>query len=337
MAATILKIKVKDIDLVLQSYDRIKIYRSTTGETGIFNELTTVATRIVLEEDKVIYEFTDDNGDENYYYKTSYFNSSTLEESNLSAATKGQSDKSSSILSVNELKNTFLFGIDLTDDAGNPMPDTLFELYIDSAIALVEGKLDIQLACEVIEDERHDYYVQEYNKFVWFKTFKAPIQSVQSVQLVLPTEQPVINYLPEWIHFDKHAGHIEIVPGAGQIVLGQTGAFLPVVFGGQDYLPQALRISYTAGYDPDKIPADLKEAIGMLASFGPLGIAGDLILGAGIAGETLSLDGLTQTIQTTSSATNSGYGARLVQYRAQLQAMWPILRAKYSTQRLTVV
>ena len=40
----------------------------------------------------------------------------------------------------------------------------------------------------------------------------------------------------------------------------------------------------------------------MVAALGPLHVAGDLILGAGIATESLSLDGLTQALKKLSDA-----------------------------------
>lgn len=59
------------------------------------------------------------------------------------------------------------------------------------------------------------------------------------------------------------------------------------------------------------MPMDLINLTGKLATFGPLGIAGDLILGAGIAAQSIGVDGLSQSISSTSSATNAGYGARI--------------------------
>ena len=49
-----------------------------------------------------------------------------------------------------------------------------------------------------------------------------------------------------------------------------------------------------------------------------VGIAGDLILGAGIAAQSIGVDGLSQSISSTSSATNAGYGARIIQYQKEI-------------------
>ncbi len=74
----------------------------------------------------------------------------------------------------------------------------------------------------------------------------------------------------------------------------------------------------------------------MKAAIGPLNIAGDLIAGAGIANKSISLDGLSQSIGTTSSATNSGYGARILQYEKQMKHMLEGLRTHYTGIQMVV-
>ncbi len=78
-------------------------------------------------------------------------------------------------------------------------------------------------------------------------------------------------------------------------------------------------------------PPALVKAILMIASMLPLDIAGDLIAGAGIAQQLISVDGLSQQIQTTSSATNAGYGARILSFQNQLKVLLPALRSQYRT------
>ena len=66
-----------------------------------------------------------------------------------------------------------------------------------------------------------------------------------------------------------------------------------------------------------------------MASLGPLNIAGDLLGGAGVASQSLSIDGLSQSIATTSSATNAGYGARIINYERQIKDNVKSLRDFY--------
>ena len=102
-------------------------------------------------------------------------------------------------------------------------------------------------------------------------------------------------------------------------------------------IPDYWDFQYTTGFDLDDLPYDLMNVVGKIATFGPLGIAGDLILGAGIAGQSLSVDGLSQSISSTASATSSGYNARLLQYERELKATIPRIKLIYDEIKLAVL
>lgn len=333
-----IRLVINSIARVRQLFDRIKVYRSvdsTDGLDGTFTELTTGSSRIPLIINARNYTYVDPAGNADYWYRISYFNTRTGHESPMSQAQLGTPSPALSIIGVEELITNYMFGLDLTDDSGTQFPDALFQHYIEAATQYVQDKLDIVLPATRFLDERHDFYKEDYNKYVFMQTINVPVLSLERVRMVLPTNQQIIDYNLDWCHVDKDAGHIEIVPGSGQITLGQTGAFLPLVFGGQKYLPQAFRVDYTAGFE--RIPADIKDVIGMIASAGPLNIAGDLIGGPGIASQSISLDGVSQSINTTSSPSFGGYGARILQYAKILKEAWPVLKGRYHPLRFTAI
>lgn len=78
------------------------------------------------------------------------------------------------------------------------------------------------------------------------------------------------------------------------------------------------------------IPSNILHAVGLSAALQVLDVAGDLIVGAGIASQSTSVDGLSQSINTTSSATNSGYGARVKQYEREYKALLSRLRSTWT-------
>lgn len=86
-----------------------------------------------------------------------------------------------------------------------------------------------------------------------------------------------------------------------------------------------MQVSYIA-HSVDPL---ILKAIGLIAAITPLDIAGDLIAGAGIAQFSVGIDGLSQSVATTSSATNSGYGARIGSFQTQLKQVMSQLRGKY--------
>lgn len=84
-------------------------------------------------------------------------------------------------------------------------------------------------------------------------------------------------------------------------------------------------------------PADILDAVGIMASMLPLDTAGDLIIGAGISSLSVSVDGLSESIGTTSGIENSGYGARVIQYRKRLHALITSVRRRYHAIEMIVI
>ena len=102
-------------------------------------------------------------------------------------------------------------------------------------------------------------------------------------------------------------------------------------------IPDYWRIQYITGWDIDDMPMDLLNIVGMLATFGPLNIAGDLVLGvAGVSSQSLSIDGLSQSIGTTASATSAAYSARLIQYKKDIDSAVGRLKLVYDEVKFRV-
>jgi hypothetical protein len=347
-------IVVDDIDSVIQNYDSIKIFRSTIDEGGPYEELTCRVTRPKLQTEVTIYTYEDESGSSKYWYRFSFYNSDTLAESAQSDPEPGELHPALQIVDVEDLKTNYLYGLDLTDDAGNPYPDSLYATFIKSAVDSLEHKLAIKIKRTDYTEERHDFYRDDYENYIFVKLNQKPVISVEEVKLVLPGEQTVMTFDQDWIHLQRESGQVQMVPGvgsAGSILIGAGGAWLPFIYGHNRFIPDAFRVTYTAGFgrrtsatavsppdpDLDTVPDDIVDVIGKIASFGPLNIAGDLLGGAGIASQSIGIDGLSQSFNTTSSATNAGYGARLLQYSKELKEMIPILRRTYRGIGLVVV
>ena len=344
MAAIEIDFAVTSVTEVLKTFDQLKIYRSQGLATGPWLEVTSPSTRLPLVQDQVQYTFTDVTGDPGYWYACSYFSSTSFLESSKSESILGVGDPALSVISVAELKQIYLFGLDLTDPQGRPMPDSLFEFYIRAAVTLTETRLDLPLRPKVILDERHDYYPSESRNYLRTYLDNSPVQSVQRFALAYPGNAQVIGQaLPAtWINLDNNQGVVSVVPtnyggnsffNMGTFGLGMAGR--PYVFN-QDYIPGMIHVDYVAGF-PQGVPKDIVEYVAKIASFGPLNIAGDLLGGAGIASQSVSLDGLSQSINTTSSPMFSGYGARLGIYAKEVDDETKGLRLKYKGIQMRVI
>lgn len=227
------------------------------------------------------------------------------------------------------VKDTFLFGVNLNDDNGTPLPDPAIEFYIEAATRWVERQLDVVLLPAKVSNESHDYYWADYENYAFVKLLHYPVRKVCKVGMRFPLSTEVLAFDPSWFRIEHIAGQVNLIPTQGSfsaILIGQGGSFLPMLYSGRDYVPHIIQVDYETGYEEGEIPADILNLIGMKAAIGPLNIAGDLIAGAGIANKSISLDGLSESIGTTSSATNAGYGARILQYEKEIKEQIATIR-----------
>lgn len=329
----VIKISIVDNDIndtIDSGYDRLVVERSTDGGIS-YSEVTVASERPALERDVVSYTWRDRAGSATYLYRVRYIDTNTGNLTEASEPVEGAGLAIRNIITVPQLKARYLFGLDLTDDAGQPLPDAVFQHYIITAIRWLEHELDISILPTTCI-EKHDYYKQDYEAFNLLQLDQYPLIEVTSFRVQYPSGQNVVEFPTEWFRVNYEEGHIQIVPTAGtlsEILIGQGGSYLPAIYNGTQYLPQLFEVTYTAGFEEGKVPANLLDLIGMFASLGPFNIFGDLIAGAGIATASLSMDGISQTIGTTSSATNAGYGARITQYLDQIKKQIPVLRNYY--------
>jgi hypothetical protein len=236
------------------------------------------------------------------------------------------------LIDADFLKNVFLFGVSLKDDDGNDMSDYLIEFYIRSAQMWLERELQIAIQPTTITSETHDYVIQDYTSFGLLKLNYLPVRRVSRIAMKFPTNDDSIEFNPKWFKVDSRNGMVNLIPTVGSIsslLMGQGGSFLPLLYNSMLSVPAIIEVDYEAGFVKGKVPSDILEIIAMKAAIGPLNIAGDLIAGAGIASSSISLDGLSQSVGTTSSATNAGYGARILQYEKQIKNLLPKLAATY--------
>jgi hypothetical protein len=245
--------------------------------------------------------------------------------------------------SVEFLKTNYMFGLDLTNDQGEEYPDSMFEFYIMAGLRWVERQIDIPLAPKVVTDERHDYIVKDYRQWVWLNLNEKPIISVESVKLEYPIGVSAFTFPADWVTFSKStpSSRIQIVPKTGalsQILITKAGNLFPMLQATVDYIPDAFTVNYTAGFPDGEIPEDIVHLMAMFATIGPLNIAGDLLGGAGIASKSVSIPGIHQSFNTTSSATSAGYGSRILEYQKEIKQQLPLVKAYYgrSTQLVVV-
>lgn len=227
------------------------------------------------------------------------------------------------ILTVAQLKKRYLFGVTpIVDNEGNEMPDSTLQNYINVAVSMLEHYLDISITprCDV---EERDYYQNDYWDWGYIQLNNFPVINIEKVEQVYfrdedgsVDEANVQEFPKSWYRVDKHSGIFRLIPNTrfpAKLQISKGGLYFPEVLQ-TNHVPHLWRITYNHGFKDGKVPMLINEAIGYLASLAALSIAGNLVLGAGIASQSISLDGLSQSITTTSSAENSAYSATRKEY-----------------------
>ena len=226
------------------------------------------------------------------------------------------------LMSVSKLKSTYLFGIEIIDSNQNELSNEVFQQYIDNAISMLEHELDISISPVINHVEELDYHYTDYVEWGFIQLQNWPVIRVHSLDMVFFRDEegnPESNQtIPnQWIRVQNHDGIIRLIPNArfpANLQISHTGAFYPEVLRSST-VPHLWRIVYDHGFEDGRIPTAINMAIGYLAAIQALIVGGNLVLGAGIASSSLSIDGLSQSINTTQSAENSSYSATIKEYQ----------------------
>ena len=228
------------------------------------------------------------------------------------------------LITVERLKNTFLFGVDLRNPNGNILPDSVLESYINVAISYLEQELRCPIEPQDIVHSV-DYYYNMYRQFVFIQLPVYPIvkNSVTEIKLNF-SDNFSIAFPKEWYRTYEISGQIQLLPTQSTFTsffMTHLTSIVPIATS-FNYAPQLLKITYKDGIadEAGKVPPLINQAIGLYASLYLLQMLGDIgpTGGAGISSQSLSLDGMSQSVTTAISATNNLYGATILNYKTQL-------------------
>lgn len=232
------------------------------------------------------------------------------------------------------IKRWLLPGVDTTDDDGTDYLSDVMELGIPAGLAYLQTALgDLPIVETAITEEMHDLEPGMAANWQLLQLDKRPVKRGSVNITLMYGDQEVFTYDQRWIRtLVPEAGQIQVMPVVGKInaFSAQFSGLLPTMGSAGNVVPGWFKVSYTAGWDAASMPVDILNAWAMAASMYVLNPAGDLIVGAGIASESINIDQMGQSVNTTSSATNAGYGSRIIQYRKDIDAMLPDMILKYN-------
>ena len=251
------------------------------------------------------------------------------------------------ILSASEMWSNYLYGISIQGGEGSRFSDDSMRIYLAAAQKEIENYFNLKFVKQLIDLETTSYYRDDYwQQFPILQT-KYPVREPLAMTGMLNKAEQII-YPQGWLMCERDEDgigkrRISVVPtGASStksnadVIL--TGITTQIGFQKFDNIPDYWSLQYITGFDVDKMPMDLINLVGMVASFGPLNIAGDLIFSMpGISSMSLGIDGLSQSLGSTASATSAGYTARIKEYQVEIKETVARIKLVYDQPKFMVL
>ena len=229
------------------------------------------------------------------------------------------------LASLKDITPAFLrqnyIGIELLDPfTGKVLPDDFYKIHIKIAMSIFEREANVQLQRIKVEEEKHDYLIQDYMTFSFISLFKPPVTKVTKFALRYPANEIDMVFPIDWVRLSP-PNQIYIVPLAGtlsQALIGQGGNFLPLL-SQISYLPELFRIDYICGFADGTLPYDILDGICKLAVISIFAARSDSIFPPGMTSLSLGIDGMSQAFGILNNGQQVAvFGSRVAYYRQEL-------------------
>lgn len=249
----------------------------------------------------------------------------------------------------------YMFGLSITDPTTNkPIGDDFYISSIENAMAQVEQELDIAIFPR-IEVEHHDYHSQNFGSYMYTHVYRRPIVQVEDLKLELNGRR-ASSYPSNWWNVYNLSGHIELMPTplmqTGQTYMGGAGSISPFpVMGairpnyGTTFAPQMIHVEYVAGLLPRQhggynkqweMPATLEKLILKVAVREVFQMWGRLLVQPGLASQSISIDGISQSMGTTQSAMYGAVSADIAQINSDIAELKSALKSYFGGNFISV-
>jgi len=214
------------------------------------------------------------------------------------------------LISVDELRDIYLFGIPLVSWMPNPitgkrdvMSDNIVKRFIDNAVFLAESELKIVIM-PTTRLERKPFDRNEYQSMGYFQLDSKPVLSVEYLNIEAPSRLVLYTVPNEWIEPGFFTwGQINIIP----LNVASVGAYSPqgtpaagtaflAILGQQAYVPGFWMIKYQAGFADGMIPRTINQFIATVASIEILRQLS--ATNARNTSHSIGIDGLSQSVST---------------------------------------
>lgn len=249
------------------------------------------------------------------------------------------------IITVDDLRYTYLWGVDFRASNGDTFADAQIQFFIDAILQEVEKRLNItirktRVVCDPDRrglvkgkdyDAPEDYYTVQRSmpQTGAFHTRKRPVISVSRCDLV-NRNNSITSLLPS-CRLEHTKGRISFMNlryRQDHISRGIEVAISPYGAGMMER-NMYYAVDYTAGFETcDDVPMDLRQIIAKIAACSLLNIIGRGLM-SGFSSSSLSMDGVSESFSSTQSATSAYYGADIKEYKNDIDNYISALKKKY--------
>lgn len=241
------------------------------------------------------------------------------------------------VMSPSNLQNLYLAGIPLCYPNGGKVSQELIKQKLLSAQKYIENFLSIKLNKQIIEEEQ-DFNRQEFTSWGYIRTV-FPINHAKKLEGRINNISQ-ITYPESWLSVKDSTDttsfrNLHIIPNTkgaaeqNQYSVVYSGISPTVGYFGAQSIPNYWRVTYCTGWDIEDLPYDILDVIGKIAAIQVLAITGDLIFGAGVGNQSISIDGISQTYSTTKGGGKGAFAGRIEQYKNELEQSLRDLKAEY--------
>lgn len=217
------------------------------------------------------------------------------------------------------LRERYLKNVSLLNFNEEQVPDSTLQDYINIAVSMLEVFLDVYIYPVNILEEK-DYRSNDYWNWGFMLLNNVPVIEVTNLIAVYPNSE-ILQYPTVWLKLQPHDGTIRIIPTAGTLAQFQVdagGQYFPEIFRYNGNVPLVWQVTYTAGFPPGKIPFSVNHCVGLLGAIMLLNNMGSGILNPGVSSANLSIDDLSQSLNTSITSNSHAYSGAVKAYMDQL-------------------
>lgn len=256
------------------------------------------------------------------------------------------------VLTPDDCRYTYLWGTDLKSTNGSYFSDEQIKWFVSAALEEVERRLNISIKKRRIksqyqiekytkdidydeEEAVYDFSFRKIQRYGMIQTKKRPILNVKKCILIKRGESSDIDLTSDIIP-DKKQGILKFLKRPFIASDTRRGISTAISKYGQETFQPNLfyAIDYDAGFEKaEDVPTDLRQIIGKVAAVSLLNVIGDGLM-AGFSSSSLSMDGISESFSSTQSATSAYFGARIAEYKKDLEDYYEKNRYRFNNYRL---